>query len=805
MPTLTSLKLKNIVLFKKATLPLDRTGVTVIRGLNKDADKRAEDVTNAAGKSLLVSAIAQVIRDSDPVSTDIKGVKSKAKGDFFTNRDSSITLEVENKGTNYSIEKTAKKYTLLENGEDTNTRGNRYAEEKLQALFNYSDEEFYTLYYISSSRPNTLQYGSSTERLAFFTKLFKLNNYDTYRKIFNGMLSNLKHDVIVLDEVKNDIVDCKADIQDLDYEYLSTTLANLTEKQNSYNSKLHDLYNKRNKLASIKANQQNYTNFNKLYRKISKVGIQYDVSNSESLVDSLDEARVLLNRYESKYEQQKKYEHYRSLKTAYETDQKKYLDKLTKYETDFTEDDADSFRQIELDVATLKGKLAQVDVRVPKRHLNDLDLTSIQRRFLKYTGHELKLGETDIEKVQEEFDAGMGSNLTKAAMARKALYDFNKLNGCNSCPTCLQELNNEGTKQIRKYLEARVSKYDDRLRKDEKIVDAITDAQDYIKISADLDKVEKIKLARELIQAGIDKLEVKREKLLPEYENFVAYSKYLKAYKVFQQRILEPVKKPTMPFSEDVYNMLRDWVNLSNNILPVYDDMVTSTTLDIDYDLDQVQESIDKLSSKLQKYSTSVPEISSKLSIYETTQKKLKSLRKRRAELQQSADDVPVLEKLIAAYSNKGIKLMVISRIAKIIENNMNKFSQLLYKERVKFRFEVTENSFNVYKEYTHNGVARSVDIRRLSGAQSRCFSFLLPLSIIPLIPVKKRLNIMILDEPVTNLDYSTRKLFTDNFIPKLNSVVPHLIIVTPLDDNYKNQKVYTVVKEGGWSKLVSS
>lgn len=807
MPTLKQLNLKNIVLFKEASLKLDRKGITVIRGLNKDADRRqSEDSTNAAGKSLLVSAISNIIRGSDPVVADIKGIRSKAKGDFFTEKDSSMELVVSSGGSEFNIKKTAKAYQLLENGDDTNSRGKKYIEEKIQSIFNYSDDEFYTLYHISSSRPNNLQYGSPTQRLEFFTNLFRLNSYDAFRKRFSSMLTKMKREVAVLDEVRSELKKAKHEYSTGDIPGLKKELEELTAKQESDNENLHKAYSDKHTLQIVRDNIDTYFELIGLSDSLH-VSIPSSVKSLSKISRDLERTKLAYDEYTEEYY---KYKLNSNLLKKRASEDAAYQAKLKKYEK-YSEFDHEYFKSLELSVAKLT-QANEVIEKLPANLPKLEDEAAIKKAFEKYTGHEYRADAEYIQSIKDEFDDYVQKALTDVATSKKQLRLFDKLRECKTCPTCQQSLSSKESDEIRSSLLASVEKYDTRLLKVEKLVDAIDDAGRFVRDSARHVYVKKARANQEKIKAALKEGTEELESLQSSFTKFKSYEKYAKAYKVFLSSASDPVTvdKPRPPCSQEEYSSIISWIDAYQKLLPVYDTIHKYAENYIS--VDSVNSDLRKLDRKIKKLSDSnserngrIPELASKIAILQSVRLNIKKLRSRRDELLQAERDIPVLETLIGAYSNKGIKMMVIKQLASIIEANMNKFAPLLYKERVKFKFEVGENTFNIYKESVHDGKKRVVDVRRLSGAQSRCFSFLLPLSILPLVPAKNRLNIMILDEPTTNLDFSTRTLFMENFIPKLSSVIPHLIIVTPLDDSYKNQKVYTVVKEHGWSELVAT
>ena len=96
-------------------------------------------------------------------------------------------------------------------------------------------------------------------------------------------------------------------------------------------------------------------------------------------------------------------------------------------------------------------------------------------------------------------------------------------------------------------------------------------------------------------------------------------------------------------------------------------------------------------------------------------------------------------------------------------------------------------------------------DVRHLSGAESRAFSLLFMLSVLPLIPSNRRTNLCILDEFEAGLDEPTRNLLVSQYLPTLNQIVEHIIFITPNnipEDKSVNRRTITVVKQGSKSYI---
>jgi ABC-type transport system involved in cytochrome bd biosynthesis fused ATPase/permease subunit len=91
-----------------------------------------------------------------------------------------------------------------------------------------------------------------------------------------------------------------------------------------------------------------------------------------------------------------------------------------------------------------------------------------------------------------------------------------------------------------------------------------------------------------------------------------------------------------------------------------------------------------------------------------------------------------------------------------------------------------------------------------MSGAESRLFQLLFLISVLPLIPSNKRLNLVILDEFEAGLDDESKHRVIHEFLPQLLSVTHHIIFVTPFDppSNVDQSRVITVVKSSDTSTL---
>jgi DNA repair exonuclease SbcCD ATPase subunit len=139
-------------------------------------------------------------------------------------------------------------------------------------------------------------------------------------------------------------------------------------------------------------------------------------------------------------------------------------------------------------------------------------------------------------------------------------------------------------------------------------------------------------------------------------------------------------------------------------------------------------------------------------------------------------------------------------QISELVENNLNLYAPLICAEPFKFKIEITENDFQVIVDRGH---ARVSDIRRLSGAESSCFNLLLLLAILPLIPNARRVDTIILDEMDAPFGEPLKELYTQKFLPMLQTIVPKVVVITTSKTlKFAEATNYLIVKEGEESRI---
>ena len=218
-------------------------------------------------------------------------------------------------------------------------------------------------------------------------------------------------------------------------------------------------------------------------------------------------------------------------------------------------------------------------------------------------------------------------------------------------------------------------------------------------------------------------------------------------------------------------------------------------------ELHEIQDKLEKLELRIKNDRQLVVDLKSGLSSYMTERKQYSSTVKKIKSLTSKTKHKKIVDVLVEAYGNKGVKLLVLRNLCTHIADNLNRFAPLLFPETFKFSISVDVNTLNILVDRGGDLVS---DIRYLSGAEGRMFSLLWLLSILPILPEKTRSNLVVLDEFEAGVDKTTREMIFDEYLPELNKIVEHIVFITPNEvEPKRGRKVLVAVKEGSTSELV--
>ncbi len=790
---LLGIEVKDYINFKHAILPLDRIGVTKITGKNLDSDTKlapAGDDTNAVGKTALLSSIPQLIFASNPMTQEVKA-KAKAKKDAFKIKGTSIALKVENKaGKEYTLEKRSNgkttHYSIHKGSENTNVRTQAYPEEKIREMFDMTDDEFYTLWFISSSKPSKIQYGSAASRLQFFTNFFKLNNYDEVRKVFNGLLRASKDSKIALTEVLTQLEGLALEEE--------STLESLKKKLKKYKAKAEELSENYSSLHKMEMDLSFLEDSAELFTRWEKLAKKTPASTPKELKALIDKAALVLEASEAQ--------------ATYLAAQNVYAKEKETFKAKRQKDEA------ALDNLSIEGKApANYAEEKVKLERSLLQIAQARENYIKaiasinlivfdtdaYDAAKKACRDMDVASLKEKKDKASD----QYAVAINTQRSLKQILKHANCPTCNTEIDNKLSSTLYKQAQeaaskaqARVEKYTEQLAT-YSVYLALREAKDE-KATADKEKKE---YSDKLTATDTELKHVKKAlKNLERWDEYFAIKDKLDA--------LEAPDKPKAPknfeYSKKDVSHYAEVQAIAPLVLPNYERYYAANESLAGKSVGIVRKAIQGIQEQLSECNEKIPKLTSRIDLSKQARKEYARLKDRQAELRIQAADSEILEMLVDAYSNKGLKLLLIKHIASVIEKNMNQYAPLVYPEKVTFKFEVVnDREFNILRGTLRKGVIVYDDVRVLSGAESRAFSFLLPLAIMPLIPKERRLNVMVLDEPTNNMGSARMELFVKNFIPKLCQLVPHLVVISTSDEVYPNSITYQVTKKNGKSTLI--
>jgi DNA repair exonuclease SbcCD ATPase subunit len=176
---------------------------------------------------------------------------------------------------------------------------------------------------------------------------------------------------------------------------------------------------------------------------------------------------------------------------------------------------------------------------------------------------------------------------------------------------------------------------------------------------------------------------------------------------------------------------------------------------------------------------------------------------KRASQLEELADK-EAAELLVEATSKKGMERLMIRTLCKRLEEQVNKYAKMMFSEDYIFSFDL-QTQFNITVTRRHGKREEVSDVRKLSGAERKLFALVLIPSLLAFVPKNKRSNLLILDEPTAAMGPANVDAFV-RFLPLLNSIIKHIVVITPLSpaEYLKlNPRVYTVVKDKHKSVIV--
>lgn len=748
MITLKELSLHNIVTYDNATFNLDKRGVSVIYGRNKDSGDN-ETQSNGAGKSKLFTILAETLSGSHPL---IQG-KQAVKDDFYrTDASVSITFD-KYKLTKYKSGSTVKYALAKQKDGKWKELHSREPLDVLSQIFPISLDEFFTLYYIDSSRPSVLQRGTHLSRFKLFSDLFRLSGYDQVLAELKEMSKELRGKASQLQEVESQLAPLKEEVVDTQ---------DIQESLRDVSKKLSVVQKKRNFAADLLRLQDVQNKLEPNIERLSEYGWDKDIDSLPKLLKSvlktIKESEAANQTYEKDL---KAYLRYKSALSDYKKSQGLLLRCGVSNRKDYEALVAERKEMLEIDKrrAALTEQLTKISATKPSQPKPEKDFDSYA---------------DEVARLRFQKDA-----LTKDL---EALNTLDK-DACK-CPTCLSTLNPKSISRLKKSLKDEIEQLSTTIKETKHLAnlaetwEAYTTNRSFIK-----------RLQSELND-------------LPEHKEVMPNVILSSLEAALQVEEPEPYTEPVKPSeTTDLYKVQSS----AETVLQYKDELLAYSENAVEeYEYKELKDAVAKLDVKVTTLSDKAASLNREYGVAERNATLLEELIERQQSLLTELKDLPLLKILESAYSPKGLKNTVITNLCAKVQANLNLYAPLLYAEPVTFALDVSETQLNILITRTFDGRPVTCDVRRLSGAESRQFNLLFPMALLPLVPSPQRLNVIILDEPTANLDEAAIDLFATKFLPKLNELVPHVIVLSPnplpIDTNSIDS--YLVTREHGVSTL---
>ena len=373
---------------------------------------------------------------------------------------------------------------------------------------------------------------------------------------------------------------------------------------------------------------------------------------------------------------------------------------------------------------------------------------------------------------------------TKAALAARTLANFDReLCDSSTCPTCHSNLSDSTKNSVRDVLEAELERSENTRRKASLVVEAYTTVEEHATYT-------------EESKAYVAYTEVRRQLAVHPFSavaRHIAIQERLAVDDGHTSKLIKP---------EGIRADIEEELVAAETYVRLEHVIDTTRVPQPDEKLDR--KALAALNAEVGEKMALLPMLQAQATERKTALRSITSLRERVADIGARIEDLPVYQLLADAYSVKGLKALMVKRVATSIEKSLNKYSRQVFSEDVRFSLAVDEGKFDVNVTRTSGKTAKTSDIRHMSGAESRLFVLLFVLAVLPLIPSARRMNLLVLDEPDTNLDPEALEVFATRLLPALQKIVPSVIVLTPRNDYMTaGARVVTVVKENGKSRLV--
>lgn len=667
--------------------------------------------------------------------------------DSHKHKNSKLRLKLNVEGNEYSFVETfsksgSKSFKVSKNGKDLRVRTLAHPQQKLRQFLGKTEEDFYTKVYVDAVQAHPLIVGSAAVRQEFFVRMFNLENVDALRKLLLAELSQVQKVAAKYREVKALFDEAKDNLKTTaeEREALSASIQALRAKRDDVIAKTEELQHVRDLVSFEASNKKLIDKFNKL-------------TSVASFVEDRNTTKEKVRRHKKLRASALDWRSYAKELAAYKEDSLKINAKVEKlvgssWKLDDLTEKSERYKLLRRESDVLASKLDDIvqvekptEVPKPKR-----DLETCNRVVSKLR---------DELTHSHEFESG-------------------------KCPTCGSAVQARPKAEVKREL----LKWGAELQT----------AKEHEEFRKDLNEYKKAKAERESLNERLLKVTARLVKLQP----------YVEALLLLEKLPSKPVAPETPKVSlsevEDKLDALRRRLTFFDTVEPLVERIDA---------LSKLTSSQRKRVSSYAELSTRLTELNAKLSAKETFKvqqdeavRNLTQLKLRGKLLKKQAEDEELIKELVAAYSAKGIKKLLIQRYASLLQQQVNKFVRFVFSEDFSFEFKY-DKRLEVLVHRKYGKTVKTSDVKRLSGAEKKMFTLLLVIAGYTITPAKLRSNLLVLDELEANMGPEAVKNFL-RMLPVLNKIIPHIVVITPRPElHLEGARYFTAVKHRGVTTLM--
>jgi DNA repair exonuclease SbcCD ATPase subunit len=777
MNIVESISLKDIIYFKDAHVDIAAHKFVVVKGLNRSSRNRNQN--NGAGKSLLFSPLPNVCLGSPPIAT-----KKRSKKDLLRSKSSCNTVTMTtHSGLHLKIEQYLDRYQITENGKQLDPHGVKVGENYVRQYFPLNEQEFYSTCYIQSLRQLEFQMGTPTDRMHYLSNLFRLESYDKIKSYFLVKLRAVKDDTTRHATLSSQLAAVDAKLKKLawsqkDAQRVKELKAKADTLSEAATKKLKQTHARRTLLDGLRA--------------LKRIDAELEILRPKYKFDSgpAKQLKILKDELDAAQEIAKYQAHLRTYKRNVRSIQDQ-LDAIKLPTNVDHESVLKTLSKSRQDLESIEDQLATE--RRHKLRYDELEQAiATNSRDLRKLGYEEEITKKEGKRIQEAL-----ATCTVTLRLERLITEHDHEDSMR-CPTCLSDIDLDNLRNAVAKAKKQKAKYEkiqqayELQREGEELVAKLKSLNFKPKLYAELTE-NKRKLADR-----IAKLEEQRD-LLVEHKRLTA--------------VLNKIEQPKRPKVERQLdweqNKIERAIELCETILKhiqARDGLIEAypglhglrTQVEINRRIRETETEIKELEAEYQKANARFSKISEDINNLELRQKEYQVHTKNRIDILAEMDKLKtsiksrkVLEKLVEAYSSKGLKLKAIKNLLSMLEAHFNVYSPSILNENIRFSLKADSNGVLVNADRGHGIIS---DVRLLSGAESDCFRLLFLLSLLPMMPSDRRVNFLILDEPDSHMDDISRERFLYDMLPQLREIVNNIYVLTPKPDGYTDAERWTVV-----------